>query len=236
MHTAPELSVVVPAFNEERQVAPAIHAVLDALDLIGVSFEVVAVDDGSTDGTAEVVAGIARTDRRVALVRHVTNQGLGASYVTGVSQARGTFVTWVPGDNAIPPEAVRSVVAARSQADIVIGYPVFDRPRAFPRAALSVAYVRLMNVLSSSHIRYYNCITLMRRELLLTVLTGRNRGFGVFAEVLVRLLRGGYSFVEVPVRSRSQPMEGSKAFRWRNVLSVCGQTLRLGWAVLRGRV
>jgi len=227
----PEISIVVPAFNEATHVGVTIRGILAELSRTQLTFEIVVVDDGSTDGTFALATEAAAKEPRIQILRHERNRGLGASYFTGVSACRGQFVSWLPGDNAIEPACLSDMISLREQADIVITYPVFSQPRPPLRTAVSVAYVRLMNAICGAQVRYFNCITLMRRDLLLSVLTGDNRGFGVFAEILVRLLRAGHSYVEVPIPSRTQPMSRSKAFRWRNVLSVCGQTARLWWTV-----
>lgn len=231
---APEVSVLIPAFNEVAHIASTIRGALAVLAAQGLSFEIVAIDDGSTDGTAAAIADATRTDTRISLLRHDRNRGLGASYASGVAASRGRYVSWLPGDDAIPPEFLATMIAARHQADVVIAYPVFDRPRPMLRAWLSVSYVQIMNRLCGGRVRYFNCITLIRRDLLLEVLPRNNTGFGVFAEILVRLLRARRSYVEVPIASRIRPMERSKAFRWRNVVSVCGRTVGLWWS-LRGR-
>ncbi|MDO8794127.1 MAG: glycosyltransferase family 2 protein [Vicinamibacterales bacterium] len=231
---APDVSILIPAFNEEAHIASTVRGALATLEAQGLTFEIVVVDDGSTDGTAAAIAAAIQVDTRVSLLRHERNRGLGASYASGVAASRGRYVSWLPGDDAIPPEFLATMIAARLQADVVIAYPVFDRPRPMLRTLLSASYVRLMNLLCGGRIRYFNCITLLRRDLLLEVLPRNNAGFGVFAEILVHLLRAGHSYVEVPIASRNQPMERSKAFRWRNVVSVCGRTVGLWWS-LRGR-
>ena len=230
-NSPPEISVLIPAFNEEAHVASTVRGALAALEAQGLTFEIVAIDDGSTDGTAAAIAAAIQTDTRVSLLRHERNRGLGASYASGVAASRGRYVSWLPGDDAIPPEFLATMIAARHQADVVIAYPVFDQPRPMLRVLLSASYVRLMNLMCGGRIRYFNCITLIRRDLLLEVLPRNNTGFGVFAEILVRLLRARRSYVEVPIASRSRPMERSKAFRWRNVASVCSYTIRLWWSV-----
>lgn len=229
--TPPEVSVVIPAFNEERHLGVTIRGALVVLDRLGLSFELVVVDDGSTDASAAITTEIARTDPRVRLVQHPRNAGLGASYVTGVNAASGTYLTWLPGDDAIPPESLAPMIEARKAAEVIITYPVFDRPRPWYRRALSITYVSLMNAAFGFRVRYFNCITLMRRELLLTVLSNDNRGFGLFAEILVRLLRAGHNYVEIPVSSRHRAVERSKALHWRNVVSVCHQAVWLWWSV-----
>jgi glycosyltransferase involved in cell wall biosynthesis len=226
----PAVSLLIFAFNEEQHLGDTIAGAITTLEGLALPFEVVVVDDGSTDRTP-VVARAAETDARVRVISHRRNRGLGASYATGVRAARGEYVTWLPGDDAIPSESLVPMLAVRRTADVVITYPVFAQPRPWLRGVLSSTYVRLINGLFGLGLQYYNCVTLVRRETLLPVLPRVGSGFGVFAEVLVRLLLAGGTYRQIPVTSRDRPLERSKALRWRNFSSVCRQILWLWWSV-----
>ena len=99
---APDVSLVVIAFNERERVPDCVHAILaqetDAL------FDVVFVDDGSTDGTAEAVTAAAAGDERLRLVRLPRNRGRGAARAAGVAAARGRAIGFVDADITLPPD------------------------------------------------------------------------------------------------------------------------------------
>ncbi len=119
------LSVVVFAFNEEANVGPVLEELGGWLAQHEPGAEVVFVDDGSFDGTyqaaARALAGCAHR-----LVRHETNRGIGAALKTGVRAARGTWVTFLPADGQIAPDAIATLrsAAARDRADVV--FSVYD--------------------------------------------------------------------------------------------------------------
>ena len=113
------LSVVVPAYNVEEYVEECLRSILSQsyADL-----EVVVVDDGSTDSTAAIVAGLAATDSRVRLHRQA-NAGLGATRNVGIDLARGDLLTFADSDDIVFPDAYRAMVASldSSGSDLVIG-------------------------------------------------------------------------------------------------------------------
>jgi len=121
----PELSVVVFAFDEEANVAPVLHELRSWLSEHEPSSEVVFVDDGSSDGTsaeaAKALAGF-----RHQLLRHDQNRGIGAALKTGVRASRGDWVTFLPADGQIPPEAIAKLrrAAKRDRVDVV--FSVYD--------------------------------------------------------------------------------------------------------------
>ncbi len=104
------LSIVIPAKNESGNILPLIDGVLAACAGLD-PFEVIVVDDGSTDGTAAEVAGRAAADSHVRLVRHDRSGGQSAAVHSGVLAARGAFVCTLDGDGQNPPEELPKLVA-----------------------------------------------------------------------------------------------------------------------------
>jgi hypothetical protein len=117
------LSVVIPALNEEEGITEIVEKVLataGALEGVGVSrLEVIVVDDGSVDRTAEIVEGMSG----VRLIRHPVNRGYGAALKTGFGQAQGELLGFLDADSTYPPEFMVTLceIALRDQADVVIG-------------------------------------------------------------------------------------------------------------------
>ena len=223
----PRISVVIPAYNEEGHLFVTVRGALDYLSECGLPFELIIVDDGSTDSTAAIAMQFAN-DSRVRMIRHAMNLGLGRSYLDGVHAARGHYVTWIPGDNAIPPEALGILLRAIGRADVIVSYPHFDMPKPFIRRVMSRSFTALVNSLFGLRLRYFNCVTVVPRQMLGRVATANSTGFGVFAEILILLDAAGSSMVEVEIPSVHRGI-GSKAFRWRNILSVVVTFGRLWW-------
>ncbi len=147
------LSVVVMAFDEEENVGPVLRELTGWLRRYEPEAEVIFVDDGSRDGTAaraaEALDGV-----RHRLVRHERNRGMGAALKSGVREARGTWVTFLPADGQVPPEAVGALRAEqrRSGADLVLG--VYGRrDDGLLRSVLSAGLRALVTLAYGSRLR-----------------------------------------------------------------------------------
>ncbi len=120
------LSVVIPAYNEEDGIADIVNRVLEVreeLGMVGVNdLELLVVNDGSSDKTAEIVTAIAAQDSDVRLISHETNHGYGAALKTGFSAAQGELVGFLDADGTYPPEYFPILCqTAMNGADLVIG-------------------------------------------------------------------------------------------------------------------
>lgn len=123
--SGPDLSVIVFAFNEEENIAPVLLELRDWLSKHEPSWEIVFVDDGSSDGTS-TEASRALAGGPHQLLRHDGNRGIGAALKTGVRSAKGEWVTFLPADGQIAPDAIGSLrdAAARDRSEVV--FSVYD--------------------------------------------------------------------------------------------------------------
>lgn len=188
-------------------------------------YELLLFDDGSTDRTGAIMDELAVGDPAHVRVTHSpTPRNLGGVYKQGIAQARMDYILMVPGDNENPGHALQAPFDAIGRADIVLPYPVNSDVRGFGRHAVSRIYVGLLNRLFGLRVRYYNG-TVIHRTANLKGLSIKTSSFAYQAEILIKLLCAGTSFVEVPIRI-DPPKEGrrSRAFRWKNMVQV-GRTL-----------
>ncbi len=123
--TAPGLSVIIFAVNEEANIAPVLTELRQWLSANEPSAEIVFVDDGSSDGTsAEAANALSGTPHQ--LLRHETNRGIGAALKTGVRAAKGAWVTFLPADGQIAPAAIGTLRAAAAQERAEVVFSVYD--------------------------------------------------------------------------------------------------------------
>jgi glycosyltransferase involved in cell wall biosynthesis len=146
--TGPDLSVIIFAFNEEANIAPVLTELRQWLATHEPSAEIVFVDDGSVDGTsAEAARALAGTPHQ--LVRHDTNRGIGAALKTGVRAAQGEWVTFLPADGQIAPDAIGTLRAAATSERAEVVFSVYDhRNDGLHRKVLSTgvrALIRLIH-------------------------------------------------------------------------------------------
>ncbi len=119
----PHLSVLIPAFREERRIAATLHEIIVFLHRQPYTSECIVVDDGSDDDTCAVIGRVrAETGYPIQLERHTVNRGKGAAVQTGMQLARGAYTLFTDADNATPiAEAQKLLAAAAAGADIAIG-------------------------------------------------------------------------------------------------------------------
>jgi glycosyltransferase involved in cell wall biosynthesis len=118
-----DLSVVVPLYNEEESVRPLYDAIVAGVAPLGVSFEIVFVDDGSRDGTVRVADDIARADPRVCLVKFRRNYGQTPAMAAGIAEARGEIIVTMDGDLQNDPADIGELLARIEEGnDIVVGW------------------------------------------------------------------------------------------------------------------
>lgn len=113
--TTPQLSVVMIAFNEAECIEAVTQELVDALVAEGVDYEVVLVNDGSTDATPSLMDALGAANPRLRPV-HQENQGIGGALRTGFDAARGDSITWAPADGQISPESILELFRRRDEA------------------------------------------------------------------------------------------------------------------------
>ena len=124
---APEVSIVVPLYNEEDSIGPLYAAITHAVAPLGISFEIVFVDDGSRDATVRVADKIARSDPRVCLVKFRRNYGQTPAMAAGIAQASGDVIVTMDGDLQNDPADISSLLRKIDEGyDIVVGWR-YDR-------------------------------------------------------------------------------------------------------------
>ena len=116
---APELSIVIPAYDEEGRLGPSLRRVLEYLTGRGDGAEVLVVDDGSRDGTADVARGFAAEG--VRLLAHAGNRGKGAAVRTGLAASRGRRVLITDADLSAPIEELERLEPHLAEAELVLG-------------------------------------------------------------------------------------------------------------------
>lgn len=210
-----DLSVVIPAFNEQRRIGYSMNVARQYLDTTGRAWELIVVDDGSTDGTAAVVQSLADRDPRISMLRLGRNRGKGYALRVGVLASRGTEVLISDADMSTPIAEIERLWAVAPGAAVVIA------SRALPGSRIEARQDRvrqllgrmgnaLIRAVAVPHIRDTQCGFKLLRGRAARVLMGRTRlnGWGIDVEILHLCARFGWPVVEVPVRWRHRA--GSK--------------------------
>jgi glycosyltransferase involved in cell wall biosynthesis len=230
MSTNPELSVVVPMFNEVENV-PLLWGELEAaLGKIGRRAEIIFVDDGSTDSSGEAVQALMKRDARVRLLAFETNAGLSAAFKAGYAAARAPIIVTMDADLQNDPRDVERLLAAlEGGADAAVGYREQRRDR-WPKRISSRVGNAIRNRLTGDHVRDSACsLRVMRRECAAAIppFSGMHR----FVPTLLRM--AGYRVVEVPVNHRPRGLGRSKFGIWNRALPAFIDLLVVRWMMRR---
>jgi glycosyltransferase involved in cell wall biosynthesis len=226
------LSVVIPAYCEAQNIHATLDNVTRALVALGLAHEVLVVDDGSNDGTADLVASHADRFPHVRLHVNDRNRGFGWSYRRGVEEAALDYIVMVHGDNAWGRATLQQFFARAGDADVIVGYTrAMFRSRTWTRAIVSKTFTQLLNLITRRRLRYYNGLQIHPAAVLKS-LRIESAGYGFQAEVLVKSLRLTRTFIEVPMDLIERKHGESKAFRLKNLIDVArtvGRLCALEW-------
>ena len=213
---AAQLSILMPVYNEAATVERAVAAVL-AADL-PVTSEVVLVDDGSTDGTRQIIEAADWPDERVQLHWHAQNRGKGAAVQTALTHARGAFATIFDADLEYEPEDLRILLPPLldGTANAVFGVRAFDgfTSHSYLYVLGNRAVTFAANVLFNVYVKDLMTMHKAMRTDVFKSLPLRERGFGIEAEITARLLQRGERIFEVPVRYKARATEEGKKLTW----------------------
>ncbi len=228
-----ELSVVVPAYNEESRITVTLIRTLDYLRTHQPSFEVIVVDDGSRDETVSVVEDLARTEPLLRAMRLPENRGKGAAVRTGVLASKGRYVLFMDADLATPIEEVDKLLRhARGGADVVIGSrglaaSDIRQRQPLPRELMGRTFNVIVRTLLLGGFRDTQCGFKLFTRAAADDLFSRQTldGFAFDVEVLLLAKERGYDVREVPVVWYHAP--NSKVSPVTDAARMFGDLLRL---------
>ncbi len=201
------LSCVVPAYNEARNIEGVVRDLLRAARRVAPrAHEVIVVDDGSVDGTGDVIDALARAEPSVRALHHPENRGVAAATRDGLVAARHDWILYVDGDGQFDAADLDRLAPLAAAADVVAGVRA-ERADPAHRRLNAALYNRLLRLLFRLPVRDVNCaFKLLRRERLPTLDCRSDSAF-FLAELLIRADRAGLRFAEAPVTHRPRRFE-----------------------------
>jgi dolichol-phosphate mannosyltransferase len=225
------LSLVIPAYNEEAGIRQAIAEADGALARTTSEYEILIVDDGSTDGTAATVAEEACRRPRVRLLRHEPNRGYGAALRTGFEAASFERVAFTDADCQFHLDDLSRLLPLTAEHGVAVGYRVGrqDPPK---RRFLSWTYNTAVRALLGTRVRDVDCALKVYRREALAGLLPESAGFFVNTEMLARARQQGIRVAEAGVRHRPRAHGSSKVSAVRDVPRVLGALLPFWWSGL----
>jgi glycosyltransferase involved in cell wall biosynthesis len=218
-----DLTAFVSCHDEARYIVQTLDDICRALHDVDLSFEIIVVDDCSTDDSFDVLQEYVadHPEERITVVRNRSNRGLAQNYIDAAFMGRGKYYKLFCGDNTEPPESIAQICRLVGSADMIIPSYSTVEGKSRLRQWLSKSYTWLVNRVSGHRLRYYNGLAVhLRRNIMRW--HPNTRGFGFQADIICMLLDHGASYreVTVPAINRSP----SRALSIKNMLSV-GHTL-----------
>ena len=227
MLAAIDLSIVVPVYNEEDNLPVLWPEIREVLDPTGLSYEVIFVDDGSRDRSADIVRGFHEQDPRARLVRLKANAGETAATDAGFKSARGRWVVTMDADLQNDPHDIPALLSHLDRWDAVTGWRTKrGEGDSIVRRISSRVANRVRNRISDESIQDSGCtFRAFRRECLRGLVL--YRGFHRFVPTLLKMR--GYRVIEVPVRNRPRRYGQSKYGILNRVFVATADLLVVRW-------
>ncbi|MDQ7834814.1 MAG: glycosyltransferase family 2 protein [Humidesulfovibrio sp.] len=228
---APGLTVFVPALNEEKCIGPMIEALVEGLRANVEHFEVIMINDGSTDGTGRIMNELASRHPELVVIHNERNLGLGEGYRKALASARFDTITDLPGDDSFDIGSMAAFWGATKESAIVIGFRQNQAAMRTPlRAVLSWLFTACLNMLLGLQVKdVHGPIAVPVSEVRRLPLN--YAGYSYQMEILAHLLMRRRDKVQVPVSLRPDDAAKSKALRLRTLWDVSRTLARLFWTL-----
>src|SRR3954471_12348783 len=229
------LSVFFPAYNDSGTIASLVIAALRTARRLTSDFEVIVVNDGSADGTADIVDELARTYPEVRVVHHPQNRGYGGALRSGFAAATRDLVFYTDGDAQYDPsELVVLWNALNDGVDLVNGYKI-SRSDPLHRIVIGRIYHHTVKLLFGLRVRDVDCdFRLMRRAIFDRVVLEKNSGV-ICLEMMKKIQDAGFKIAEVPVHHYHRAFGKSQFFNFRRLFRTGVDVMKLWYAlVIRG--
>jgi len=199
--STPALSLVFPAFNEAENLPALIESAISIGEGLDLDFEIVIVDDGSRDASADVVEAVRNGEPRIRLIRHESNRGYGAALRAGLREARGKLVFFSDADLQFDLDELTTLLHHAGEFDIVAGY---RQPRRDPwgRRLLATGWGWLVDTLFDIQVRDIDCAFKIFRRHVIEAIPIESVGAFVNTEILIRARQKNFRIHQVPVTHR----------------------------------
>jgi glycosyltransferase involved in cell wall biosynthesis len=226
------LSVFFPAYNDSGTIASMVIRAVQTASALTPDYEVIVVNDGSSDATPAIIDELARTYSHVRAVHHPRNRGYGGALQTGFRSATKEFIFYTDGDAQYDPAELAVLWAQLTDdADLVNGYKI-SRSDPLHRIVIGRIYHHIVRTLFGLTVRDVDCdFRLMRRSIFERINLEKNSGV-ICLEMMKKITDGGFRIVEVPVHHYHRAFGKSQFFNFPRIAKTALDVLRLWFALV----
>lgn len=197
-----ELSVFFPTYNEEGAIRTTVEDARKVLERIAERWEIIIVNDGSSDGTGEIAQKLSEKDRRIRVINHAPNRGYGAALKSGFYNSKYSWIAFTDSDGQFDFSEITNFIEKQreTEADLVIGY-YKKRRVSFFKIVTSRLWEFLVFILFGLKARDIDCgFKLISKEVIKTIpKLESGRGAFISSEFLIKARKSGFKIVEIPV-------------------------------------
>jgi glycosyltransferase involved in cell wall biosynthesis len=232
--TPPGLSIFFPAYNDSGTIASLVIQALRTARRLTPDYEVIVVNDGSADGTADVLDELARVFPQVRIVQHEHNRGYGGALRSGFASATRDIVFYTDGDAQYDPTEMEALWRRfGDDIDLVNGYKI-SRSDPLHRIIIGRVYHLVVKRLFGLTVRDVDCdFRMMRRSIFETVHLEKNSGV-ICLEMMKKITDAGFRIAEVPVHHYHRAYGRSQFFNFRRLYRTAVDVMKL-WLALAVR-
>ena len=229
------LSIFFPAYNDSGTIASMVIRAEQAAAALTPDYEVIIVNDGSMDATAEIADELALTYPHVRVVHHATNRGYGGALQTGFRSATKELIFYTDGDAQYDPAELSLLWAGLTpDADMVNGYKV-SRSNPFHRVVVGRLYHHIVRVLFGLKVRDVDCDFRLMRMSMFDRITLKKTSGVICLEMMKKIHDAGFRIVEVPVHHYHRAFGKSQFFNFRRLVKTVIDIMRLWFALVLRR-
>lgn len=228
------LSLFFPCYNESENIGPMIEQAIRVGEEYGVDYEVVVVDDGSRDNSAQIISNWSQKNPRIRLISHDKNRGYGAALRTGLAACQKDLVFLTDGDQQFHLSDIEKLFSKIDSCDVVAGYRLSRRDQAHRRIN-GLVWTKLSRLLFGIPVRDVDCAFKLFRRKCLTGLPLQSDYLLIHAEILARLKRKGFRIQEIGIPHYPRTAGKAHATKPLFMLKSVAELFRLYWSISRGK-
>lgn len=194
-----EISVVLPVYNEADNISKVIERIVYVLEPLFKRYEIIVVNDGSTDGTVEIVKELAQDNLNIKLISFGKNEGYGIALRKGFKNASYELIFYTDADGQFDVSELAAMLPLMDTYDVVVGYRL-KRAEGIGRRISSLVYNGFVSAYLRIRFKDVNCSFKLFKKKVMENINLHSRGFAVDAEILWKAERAGFKICEKGVR------------------------------------